>query len=93
MSGSPVEYMDRTRRYYQAQGFERPYVWAHYQEVPFTPLAEPLAASTLTVITTSALYDREATDPRYVASGFDGGAAGSAIRQRPRLGKDRDPSR
>ena len=70
MSGSPVEYMERTRRYYEAQGFERPYVWAHYQEVPFTPLAEPLAASTLTVITTSALYHREATDPRYVASGL-----------------------
>lgn len=61
--------MARTRRYYEAQGFERQYVWAHFDDVPFTALAKPLAESTLAVVTTSALYDREATDPRYVASG------------------------
>ena len=70
MSGPPVQYMERTRRYYEAQGFERPYVWAHFPDVPFARLAKPLAASTLSVVTTSALYDREATDPRYVASGL-----------------------
>lgn len=68
MRGVPVPYMERTRRYYEAQGFERAYVWAHFDEVPFAPLAKPLAESTLAVVTTSALYDREATDPRYVAS-------------------------
>ena len=68
MSGRPVPYMARTRRYYEAQGFERSYVWAHFETVPFTPLAKPLAESTLAVVSTSALYDREATDPRYVAS-------------------------
>ncbi len=68
MSGHPVPYMARTRRYYEAQGFERSYVWAHFETVPFTPLAKPLAESTLAVVSTSALYDREATDPRYVAS-------------------------
>ena len=46
MSGQPVPYMARTRRYYEAQGFERAYVWAHFEEVPFTPLAKPLAEST-----------------------------------------------
>lgn len=61
--------MARTRRYYEAQGFERPYVWAHFEDVPFTLLAKPIAESTLAVVSTSALYDREATDPRYVASG------------------------
>ena len=69
MSGPPVPYMERTRRYYEAQGFDRAYVWAHFDDVPFTPLAKPLSESTLAVVTTSALYDREATDPRYVASG------------------------
>ena len=68
-NGAPVPYMERTRRYYEAQGFDRAYVWAHFDDVPFTPLAKPLAESTLAVLTTSALYDREATDPRYVASG------------------------
>ena len=69
MTGAPVQYMARTRRYYEAQGFERPYVWAHFDDVPFVPLAAPLEQSRLAVVTTSALYDREATDPRYVASG------------------------
>lgn len=69
MSGQPVPYMARTRRYYEAQGFERAYVWAHFEDVPFTPLAKPLAESKLAVVSTSALYDREATDPRHVASG------------------------
>ena len=69
MNVAPVPYMERTRRYYEAQGFERPYVWAHHDEVPFTPLARPLAKSRLALVTTSALYDRVATDARYVASG------------------------
>lgn len=69
MSGQPVPYMARTRGYYEAQGFERAYVWAHFEDVPFTPLGKPLTESKLAVVSTSALYDREATDPRYVASG------------------------
>ncbi len=66
---SPVPYMARTRRYYQAQGFDKAYVWAHFDDVPWTPSAKPLARSTLALVTTSALYDRDATDPRHVASG------------------------
>jgi len=66
----PVPYMERTRRYYAAQGFEKPYVWAHFDDVPFAPLAKPLSRSTLTVITTAALHDRRVSDPRSVAS-FD----------------------
>ena len=68
MTGAPVDYMTRTRRYYEAQGFAKAYVWAHFRDVPFTPLAKPLADATLALVTTSALYDRAATDPRYVAS-------------------------
>ena len=60
--------MERTRLYYEAQGFEAPYVWANFPDVPFIPLAKPLSVSTLTVITTAALYERTATDPRDVAS-------------------------
>lgn len=68
MNAQPVRYMERTRRYYEAQGFERAYRWAHFDDVPFAPLATPLAEATLAVVTTSALYDREETDPRYVDS-------------------------
>jgi len=68
MDGPPVPYMERTRRYYEAQGFERAYAWARFDDVPFMPLPVPLAAATLAIVTTSALYDRVAADPRYVAS-------------------------
>jgi D-proline reductase (dithiol) PrdB len=58
----PVPYMQRTRAYYLALGFENPYRWAHYDEVPFTPLAKPLARSRLALITTAAPYQPGAGD-------------------------------
>ena len=71
MNGPHVQYMERSRLYYEAQGFETPYTWAHFDEVPFTPLplSRPLADATLALLTTSSLVDRAATDPREVASG------------------------
>lgn len=50
---APVRYISRTRDYYAAQGFERPYRWAHHREAPFAPLRGPLAKSRLVVITTA----------------------------------------
>ena len=64
----PVPYMERSRLYYEAQGFARAYTWAQFDDVPFAPMPKPLAESKLVLITTAALYDREASDPRYVAS-------------------------
>lgn len=49
----PVRYIDKTRAYYQAQGYAKPYAWAHNEEAPFTPLAKPLAQSVVTLISTS----------------------------------------
>lgn len=65
----PVGYMERTRLYYEAQGFNRPYRWARHDDVPFTPLQKPLSESRLAVITTGARYDRQDGDPRFVDSG------------------------
>ncbi len=65
----PVPYMERSRRFYEAQGFETPYTWANFDEVPFTQPSRPLADSTLVLLTTASLYDRAASDPREVASG------------------------
>ncbi|MGD9879997.1 MAG: hypothetical protein AB7F22_16885 [Reyranella sp.] len=48
-----VRYIDKTRAYYASQGYAKPYNWAHNEEAPFTPLAKPLAASTLALISTS----------------------------------------
>ena len=53
----PVRYMERTRSYYLGLGYENPYVWAHYIDVPFTPLKKPLAQSVLGLITTAVPYD------------------------------------
>ena len=64
----PIGYMERTRRYYEAQGFEKAYAWAHFDDVPFTRLTKPVADSTLVLITTMALYDRNASDVRHVES-------------------------
>ena len=70
MDTQPVEYMARTRAYYEAQGFEKSYTWATFDDVPITPLSKPLAESTVGLITTAAMYQREATDSRFVAHGF-----------------------
>jgi hypothetical protein len=38
----PIPYIERTRDYYQRVGFP-PYRWAHFADVPFTPLVKPVA--------------------------------------------------
>jgi len=48
-----VSYIDRTRDYYGAQGYEHPYAWARHTDAPFTPLAKPLAESRVALITTA----------------------------------------
>ena len=53
----PIPYMARTRAYYQALGYEEPYHWAHFADVPFTPLRKPLSACRIGLVTTAALYD------------------------------------
>ena len=58
----PIEYMKRTREYYLALGYGNPYVWAHHDEVPFQPLAMPLARSRLTIVTTAAPYQPDKGD-------------------------------
>ena len=39
MENAPVEYMERTRRYYRALGYEQDYRWAHHDDVPSRALA------------------------------------------------------
>ena len=53
----PIHYMSRTREWYLALGYDNPYRWAHYRDVPFQPLKKPLAHATVTLITTAAPYD------------------------------------
>src|SRR6185312_2658485 len=53
----PVGYMERTRHYYRALGYERDYVWARFDTVPFAPLAKPLRDCHIALITTAAPPD------------------------------------
>ena len=49
--------MTRTRDYYRAHGYERDYQWAHFDDVPFTPLEKPLGESTIGLVTTASPMD------------------------------------
>jgi D-proline reductase (dithiol) PrdB len=53
----PVRYIERTRSYYLGLGYDNPYVWAHYIDVPFTPLKKSLNQSVLGLITTAVPFD------------------------------------
>ncbi len=55
----PIRYIERTRSYYLGLGYDTPYVWAHYLEVPFTMLQKPLNTSVLGLITTAVPYDAD----------------------------------
>ena len=48
-----VRYMERSREYYAAHGYDAPYEWAHFDDIPFAPLKKPLEKSTITIVTTS----------------------------------------
>ena len=49
-----VPYIERSREYYLAMGYPKPYEWAHFAEVPFAALDKPLNQASVTVITTAA---------------------------------------
>ena len=56
-----IPYMQRTRDYYLALGFPA-YRWAHFEDVPFTPLPTPLSRARVALITTAAPFQPEAGD-------------------------------
>jgi hypothetical protein len=58
-----VSYIDKSREYYAAQGYEAPYRWARFDEVPFTPLAKPLAESRIGLVTTATLLASDVVPP------------------------------
>jgi hypothetical protein len=51
----PISYMQRTRDYYLRLGYGA-YRWAHFDDVPFSPLRRPLAEARLALITTAAPF-------------------------------------
>lgn len=60
-TASPVRYIDKTRAYYQAEGYGKPYEWAHFDDIPFSPFAsvgKPLSQCRVGVATTSEMARR-----------------------------------
>ncbi len=64
----PVTYIERTRAYYEAQGFDRAYQYAHFEQTPFVVPTKPLEQCTVGLITTASLTHRPPLTPREVAS-------------------------
>ncbi len=52
-----VSYIDKSREYYAAQGYNQPYTWAYHEEVPFSPLGKPLSECRVGLITTASNID------------------------------------
>lgn len=56
-----IDYIPRSRAYYGAQGY-KPYVWANFDDVPFTAPSKQLSESRLVLLTTAAPYRPELGD-------------------------------
>lgn len=59
----PVGYMERTRLYYRALGYQTDYVWSSFEDVPFKNLKQPMAATKVALITTASPSDQSNRDP------------------------------
>ncbi len=53
---TPLRYIERTHAWYAALGYGEAYRYAHFSQVPFTPLRKPLAHSRVALLTTAAPY-------------------------------------
>ena len=69
----PIRYMQRTRDWYLALGYDNPYRWAHFNDVPFQPLAKPLAECTVALVTTAAPFQPD-KGPQGFGASFNAGA-------------------
>ncbi len=58
----PTRYIDRTHQWYDALGYGNPYRYAHYLEVPFSPLTRPLANTRVVLLTTAAPFQADKGD-------------------------------
>ncbi len=71
-SEQTVRYIERTRDYYRALGYEKDYVWANYADVPFARLAKPLREARIGLVATAHPADKsnhDAAGIRHVWSG------------------------
>lgn len=57
-----VPYMERTKAYYRALGYQQDYAWAHFEDAPFARLGKPLAEARIGLATTTLLPSMVSTD-------------------------------
>ena len=66
-----VSYIDKSREYYLASGYNNPYKWAYHRDAPFAMLPRPLAQCRIGLITTASIVEGSPepfTVPRIVFS-------------------------
>ena len=59
---SSVRYIDRSRAFYAAHGYESSYEWSRFDAIPFSPLTKSLSDCTVTLVTTAmpdASYEKQ----------------------------------
>ena len=59
-----LSYIDASREFYAAHGYEQPYQWAVHDDAPFQPLSVSLDTARVAVVTTS--FPHGATTPKRV---------------------------
>ena len=59
---APISYIDRTTAYYLGLGYDNPYQWAQYDDVPFVSVTKPLTEMRVGLVTTAALYQEDKGD-------------------------------
>lgn len=59
---APITYLKRITDYYLALGYDNPYRWARYRDVPFCRLAKPLSEARVAIVSTAAPYQPDKGD-------------------------------
>lgn len=77
-----VRYMDRSRDFYAAQGYDRPYRWAHHEDVPFVRPTVERSAARVGIVTTTAMHrdDVDTDDPSASGGAFAAGTTPAPAR-------------
>ena len=61
-----LSYIDASRNFYAAHGYDQPYQWAVHDDAPFQPLRTPLSEANVAVVTTA--FPHGETRPKKVMS-------------------------
>ncbi|HEY1226967.1 MAG TPA: reductase [Ramlibacter sp.] len=69
----PIPYIQRTHAWYRALGYDTPYRYAHFEDVPFQRLHKPLADCVLALVTTAAPY-QPGKGPQGAGAPYNAGA-------------------